>query len=282
MTSTRTLRAEQISETVAALYVQANRIVPEEMRVAMAAALAREVSPEGRDALRLLLENYDVAAQSGLPMCQDTGLAVVMVELGQEVLVQGDLQAAIDAGVRQACAAGYLRTSVVAHPLRRVNTGDNTPAIVHLTLVPGDRLRLQVLPKGGGSENASALQMLKPSDGRDGVLQFVVERIAAQGVNACPPLIVGVGLGSNFEGCALLAKRALLRPLGQPNPNPDDAALEAELLCRINALGIGPAGYGGTVTALAVHLETAPCHIASLPCAVNVQCNAHRRAEAVL
>ncbi len=279
---TRTLRAEEISETVAALYVQANRVVPAEMRALMETALTREASPEGREVLRLLLENYAAAAENELPMCQDTGLAVVLVELGQDVHIVGDLHAAIDAGVRRACAEGQLRTSVVAHPLRRVNTGDNTPAIVHLDLVPGDRLRLLVLPKGGGSENASALQMLKPSDGRDGVLQFVVERISAQGVNACPPLIVGVGLGSNFEGCALLAKRALLRPLGQPNRNPEDAALEDELLRRINALGIGPAGYGGTVTALAVHLETAPCHIASLPCAVNVQCNAHRRAEAVL
>jgi fumarate hydratase subunit alpha len=195
--------------------------------------------------------------------------------------IRGDLRRTIDEGVRRGSREGYLRASVVAHPLRRVNTGDNTPAIVHVSLVPGDRLRLVCLPKGGGSENASALRMLTPADGRAGVIDFVVERVSEQGVNACP-LIIGVGLGANFEGCALLAKRALLRPLGQPNPDPDDAALEAELLCRINALGIGPGAFGGTVTALAVHLETAPCHIASLPCAVNIQCNAHRKAEVVL
>lgn len=278
----RTIHAAQLSDAVAELYVRANRVIPPEMREAVARAMAEEASAGGRDVLQLLLENYAAAEETGLPICQDTGLAVVMVELGQEVQLVGDLQAAVDDGVRRACSEGYLRASVVAHPLRRVNTDDSTPAIIHLELVPGDRLRLIVLPKGGGSENASALRMLKPADGREGVLQFVTERISAEGVNACPPLIIGVGIGSNFEGCALLAKRALLRPLGQPNSHPEDAALEAELLQRINALGIGPAGFGGTITALAVQVETAPCHIASLPCAVNVQCNAHRRAEMIL
>ncbi len=278
----RTIPTEQITDAIAALYVQANRHIPDAMREAIARAMEVEASPLGRETLARLLENFQVAAETGLPICQDTGLAVVMVELGQEVHVDGDLEAAIYAGVRRACAEGYLRASVVAHPLRRVNTGDNTPAIIHLHLAPGDALRLTVLPKGGGSENASALQMLKPSDGADGVIDFVVNRISAQGVNACPPLVIGVGIGSNFEGCALLAKTALLRPLGAPNPDPDDANLEAELLRRINALGIGPGGTGGTITALAVHVETAPCHIASLPCAVNVQCNAHRRAEVTL
>lgn len=278
----RVIQAEQITEAVARLYVQANRVIPAEMREAVMCALAQEASPGGRDVLNLLLENYATAEKTGLPICQDTGLAVVLVEVGQDAHIDGDLHAAIDEGVRRACREGYLRASAVAHPLQRVNTGDNTPAIIHLELTPGDRLRLVVLPKGGGSENASALQMLKPSDGAEGVLQFVTERVSAQGVNACPPLLVGVGIGSNFEGCALLAKRALLRPLGQPSANPLDAQLEQELLARINALGIGPAGFGGTVTALAVHVATAPCHIASLPCAVNIQCNAHRRAEVVL
>lgn len=278
----RVLAAEQITDAVAAMCVEANRVAPAEMRAAVHAAVGQEASAGGQDVLNLLLENYATAVEAGLPICQDTGLAVFLVELGQDVHIDGDLSAAINEGVRRGYRDGHLRKSVVAHPLRRVNTGDNTPAIIHLTLAPGDRLRLTLLPKGGGSENASALQMLKPSDGEDGVINFVVERASAQGVNACPPLVIGVGIGSNFEGCALLAKHALLRPIGEPSADAETARLEQELLRRINALGIGPAGYGGTVTALAVHVETAPCHIASLPCAVNIQCNAHRRAEVVL
>jgi len=278
----RMIDETQIVEAVAHLYVSANRNIPAEVREAMARACEAEESAVGRETLGLLLRNYDAAAETGLPICQDTGLAVIMAEVGQDLHIHGDLRQAIDEGVRRACRQGYLRASVVAHPLRRVNTGDNTPAIVHVSCVPGDRLRLVCLPKGGGSENASALRMLTPSAGRAGVIDFVVERVSEQGANACPPLVVGVGIGANFEGCALLAKRALLRSLGQPNPDPEDAALEAELLCRINVLGIGPGAFGGTVTALAVHVETAPCHIASLPCAVNIQCNAHRKAEVVL
>jgi fumarate hydratase subunit alpha len=278
----RTITANQITDAVAELYVRANRVLPEEVCAALRQAEAEEASPLGRETLARLLENAAAAAETGVPTCQDTGLAVVMVELGQDVHIDGDFTAAIHAGVRRACQEGYLRASCVAHPLRRANTGDNTPAIIHLHLAPGDALKLTVLPKGGGSENASALLMLKPADGADGVIDFVVNRVSAQGVNACPPLVVGVGIGSNFEGCALLAKEALLRPLGAPCPDPDDAALEAELLRRINNLGIGPGGTGGTVTALAVHVKTAPCHIASLPCAVNIQCNAHRRAAVVL
>lgn len=277
-----TLSAATISEAVAALCVQANRYLPADMRDAVAQALTQEASPTGQDVLRLLLENYDAAATCALPMCQDTGLAIFLVEVGQDLHIDGDLYAAIDEGVRRGYRDGYLRASVVAHPLRRTNTGDNTPAIVHVQLVPGHDLKLTFLPKGGGSENASALQMLKPADGEEGVINFVVERVAAQGVNACPPLVIGVGIGANFEGCALLAKHALLRPIGTPNPDPENARLEAEILRRVNALGIGPAGYGGTVTTLAVHVETAPCHIASLPCAVNIQCNAHRRGEVLL
>ena len=282
MESTRIIEEAQIVEAVARLFIEANRRIPPEMREAMEHAREQEASPAGLDTLDLLLRNYDAAAETGLPICQDTGLAVMMAEVGQDVRIHGDLHEAIHEGVRRGCREGYLRTSVVAHPLRRVNTGDNTPAIIHVSLVPGDRLRLVCLPKGGGSENASALRMLTPSDGRAGVVNFVVERVSEQGVNACPPLVVGVGIGANFEGCALLAKRALLRPLGRPNPDLEDAALEQEILCRVNALGIGPGAFGGTVTALAVHVETAPCHIASLPCAVNIQCNAHRKAEVVL
>ncbi|MHB9108762.1 MAG: fumarate hydratase [Armatimonadota bacterium] len=282
MESTRIIEEAQIIEAVARIFIEANRRIPAEMHAAMERAREREASPAGLETLNLLLKNYDLAAASDLPMCQDTGLAVIMAEVGQDARICGDLRTAINEGVRSGCKEGYLRTSIVAHPLRRVNTGDNTPAVIHVSLVPGDHLRLVCLPKGGGSENASALRMLTPSDGRAGVINFVVDRVSEQGVNACPPLVVGVGIGANFEGCALLAKRALLRPLGQPNPDPEDAALEAEILCRVNALGIGPGAFGGTVTALAVHVETAPCHIASLPCAVNIQCNAHRKAEVVL
>lgn len=272
----RTIDASTITEAVARLYVDANRQAPADLRAAVAAARDREESPQGREVLELVLKNYAVAAAAELPICQDTGLAVFLLEVGQNLHIHGDLTAAINEGVRRAVRDGYLRSSVVSHPLRRVNTGDNTPAIIHCHLVPGDTLRITALPKGGGSENASAVQMLTPADGRAGVIDFVVNRVSEKGINACPPLFIGVGIGGNVEGCALLAKHALLRPIGQPSPDPDDAALEAELLARINALGIGPAGYGGTVTALAVHVATAPCHIASLPCAVNIQCSAHR------
>ena len=280
--SVRQISVSAVRDAVAALCITANRNIPPEMRAVVAAAVEREKSETGRNVLARLLENYQAATDSGLPICQDTGLAVLMVELGQEVHIDGDLTAALQEGVRRGYRDGLLRKSIVSHPLRRENTGDNTPAVIHLSLVCGDRLKITLLPKGGGSENASALQMLKPSDGAEGVIDFVVNRVSAEGVNACPPLIIGVGLGSNFEGCALLAKHALLRPIGQPHADPDTARLEGEILQGINALGIGPAGYGGTVTALAVQVETAPCHIASLPCAVNIQCNAHRRAEVTL
>lgn len=273
----RTLDADVITTAAADIFRTANLCVPEEMRLAMEAALSREVSSDGRAVMQQLLDNYRLAVESGLPMCQDTGLAVFLVELGQDVHIAGDLYAAIQEGVRFGCREGFMRTSMVQHPFRRVNTGDNTPGVIHVTLVPGDKVRLTCLPKGGGCENASALRMLTPSAGRQGIIDFVVGRISDQGVNSCPPLVVGVGIGSNFEGCALLAKHALLRPLGRPAVDPDDAALEAELLDRINALGIGPGAFGGTVTALAVHVASAPCHIASMPCAVNTQCNAHRR-----
>jgi fumarate hydratase subunit alpha len=208
----------------------------------------------------------------------------VFLEVGQDLhITGGDLLEAVHEGVRTGCREGYLRASVVSPPVgRRVNTGDNTPAIVHTTIVPGERLRVVVAPKGGGSENMSALRMLRPADGSDGVTRFVIETVEKAGPNPCPPVVVGVGIGGTFELCALLAKKALLRRLGQPHPDPEFAALESALLEAVNRLGIGPAGLGGTVTALAVHVETHPCHIASLPVAVNINCHSHRHREALL
>ena len=219
-----------------------------------------------------------------MPLCQDTGLALVFLEIGQDLhLVGGDLREAVQAGVRKACKEGFLRASVVSPPVgKRVNTGDNTPAILHVRIAPGERLRITVAAKGGGSENMSALRMLRPADGREGVKRFVVETVAKAGPNPCPPIVVGVGIGGTFEFCALLAKKALLRRLGEPHPEPDFAALEKEILEGVNRLGIGPAGLGGTVTALAVHVETHPCHIASLPVAVNINCHSHRHLEVLL
>ncbi|MDI6632593.1 MAG: fumarate hydratase, partial [Thermoanaerobacteraceae bacterium] len=228
-----------------------------------------------------LLANAALARQEGIPVCQDTGVAVVFLEVGQDLRIVGDLEAAVHEGVRCGYREGYLRTSVVRHPLNRVNTGDNTPAVIHTRVVPGDRLRITVAPKGAGSENMSALRMLKPADGVEGVKRFVLEVVENAGPNACPPLVVGVGIGGTMEKAALLAKEALLRPLGSHSDDPLAAALEAELLEAINRSGIGPLGLGGRVTALAVHVSVYPCHIASLPVAVNLNCHAarHRSAE---
>ncbi len=219
-----------------------------------------------------------------MPLCQDTGSAVLFVDLGQDVLLTGgDFNQAVDEGVRQGYRQGYLRCSIVGDPLEeRANTKDNTPAIVHLRLVPGDKVKLVLAPKGGGSENMSAVRMLTPAEGMGGLIDFVRETVNKAGANPCPPVVVGVGLGGNFERAALLAKRALLRPLGKPHPKPFYAKLERVLLEEINKSGIGPQGFGGRFTALAVHLETAPCHIASLPAAVNMNCHASRKAETVL
>jgi len=280
----RELGIATVTEHVARLFAEANTLLGEDVVSAFRSGIAAEASPTGRDILAQLLENADLARESGVPLCQDTGLAVVFLEIGQDLhLAGGDLYEAVHSGVRKGCAEGYLRASVVSPPVgRRVNTGDNTPAIVHTTIVPGDRLRIVVAPKGGGSENTSAIRMLRPADGRDGVKRFVLETVAKAGPNPCPPVVVGVGIGGSFELCALLAKKALLRRLGETHPEPDFAALEGELLAAINRLGIGPAGLGGNVTALAVHVETHPCHIASLPVAVNINCHSHRHKEVLL
>jgi fumarate hydratase subunit alpha len=278
----RDVAAAEIRSRVADLCIQACTVLPSDVVAALAAAREREESPVGRDVLSRLLENASLAAEQAIPMCQDTGLAVVFVEMGERVRVTGgSLAAAIEAGVRDGYERGYLRKSVVVSPLDRRNTGDNTPPVVHTEIAPGDSLKITVAAKGAGSENMSRLQMMAPSEGVEGVKRFVVESVERASASACPPLVVGVGLGGSFEQCALIAKKALLRPLGMPHPNGLEADLEAELLDLVNATGIGPMGVGGRITALAVNVETRPCHIASLPAAVNLQCHAARHAQYV-
>ncbi len=280
----REMHVERITEVVADLCQRANRYLPEDVVEALRAAREAETSETAREILDQLLRNAAIAAEKGIPLCQDTGLAVVFVDLGQQVhLVGGALQEAINEGVRRGYEEGYLRKSVVDDPLdRSSNTGDNTPAVVHVRIVPGDEVTIHVAPKGGGSENMSALWMLTPAQGREGVVEAIVGQVRAAGGKPCPPLVLGVGLGGSFEMAALLAKRALLRPLGQPSPVPEVAELEADILDAVNATGVGPMGLGGRTTALAVHVERHPCHIASLPLALNIQCHAARHATARL
>ncbi len=280
----REIAAAAVTETVARLCMEANYDLGEDVVRALETALEREESEVGRGILRQILENAAIAREEKIPICQDCGLAIVFLELGQEVhIVGGDLYEAVNEGVRRGYREGYLRKSVVSEPFSaRRNTGDNTPAIIHTRIVPGEHLRITVAPKGGGSENMSRLAMLTPAAGRQGIMNFVLKTVDEAGANPCPPIIVGVGIGGSFERVAYLAKYALLRPLGTPNPDPELAELEQELLERVNRLGIGPQGFGGRMTALAVHVEAEPCHIASLPAAVNIQCHAARHKEAVL
>jgi len=280
----RDISTKDVQQTVASLCVQANYQLPPDVLAALRKARAEEPSPVGKQILDQLLQNAGIAEQGTYPLCQDCGLAVVWIELGQEVHVAGgDLYEAIQAGVRQGYDEGYLRRSIVDHPFTsRTNTSDNTPAVIHTRLVPGDQMRLYVCPKGGGSENMSALAMLKPADGRAGLIDFVTGIVDRAGANPCPPLIVGVGAGGNSEWAMIMAKHALLRPVGQPSPDQETAGLERDLLERVNALGIGPQGLGGRTTALAVHVETAPCHMTGLPVGINLQCHAARHAEATL
>ncbi len=280
----REIQASLISDTVARLAIEANTYLGDDVVLALKKAQEIEESPIGREVLGQLLKNVEIAKTENSPLCQDTGVAVIVIELGQDVhIVGGDLNEAINAGVRKGYADGYLRKSMVARPFSaRVNTKDNTPAMIHTEIVPGDRLRIVVMPKGGGCENMSALGMLKPADGRQGVIEFVANTIDRAGSNPCPPTIVGVGIGGNADQSMWLAKKALLRPVGRPHPDSEVAELEQDLLTRINRLGIGPMGLGGRVTSLAVHCETAPCHIASMPVGVNVQCHSARFKEAVL
>lgn len=278
----RTISAQQVSDAVRALCISANKQLPEDIVCAMRRAVEDEPWPLARDTLGVLCQNIDAAGECCLPVCQDTGLACVFAQLGQDVHIEGDFAAAVNEGVRRGYDEGYLRKSVVCDPLRRVNTGDNTPAAITVELVPGDKLKLTVVPKGFGSENMSRLAMLKPADGAEGVKRFVVETVKAAGSNPCPPVVVGVGIGGTFDKAAVLAKHALLRPIDQPNADAFYAALERELLDEINALGIGPQGFGGKTTALGLNIETMPTHVAGLPVAVNISCHVTRRASAIL
>ncbi len=279
----RDLDVREITEALRRMAVEANTELGQDVLDAFARFGASEESPTGRDILEQLCENARIAREEKLPLCQDTGFAVVFVELGQDVhLVGGDLYAAVNEGVRRGYQEGYLRKSIVEDPLRRKNTGDNTPAVVHVKLVPGEHVRVTFAPKGGGSENMSAIAMLRPADGVEGVKRFVIDRVSQAGPNPCPPTVVGVGIGGTFEVAAYLSKLALLRPLGERNTDPYYAALEEELLRAVNDLGIGPAGLGGTTTSLDVHVEAHPCHIASLPVAVNIQCHSARHKEVEL
>jgi len=259
--------------------IDANCNLPADARRCLAAARHREIYAPARGILDRIIENYGIAAESGVPICQDTGVACVFVEIGQGVAVVGDLAAAINEGVRRGYGDGFLRKSLVADPIRRTNTGDNTPAMIHYDIVPGDGLRITVAPKGFGSENMSRIRMLVPADGLDGVRAFVLETVEAAGPNPCPPVVVGVGLGGTFDKAALLAKKALLRDLDDVHPDPFYADLESRLLDEINALGIGPQGFGGRTTALAVKIGAMATHIAGLPVAVNINCHVERHAS---
>ncbi len=278
----REISVSEISETVARLCVDANYNLGADMFRALDQAAATEESSTGKDVIAQLKENAEIAHNDQVPICQDTGLAVIFAEIGQDVrIVGGSLEQAINEGVRRGYADGYLRKSA-CHPFTRANTGDNTPAIVHYRLVDGDKLKIIVAPKGGGSENMSKVVMLKPADGVAGIKAQVIDWVRQAGGNPCPPTIVGVGIGGNFERAALLAKEALLREVGSRNPDPELQLLEDELLEAVNNLGVGPQGLGGRVTSFAVHVKMLPCHIASLPLAINIQCHAARHKEAIL
>ncbi|MBN1856106.1 MAG: fumarate hydratase [Dehalococcoidia bacterium] len=278
----REVDVSEVTRVVSTLFQEACYRLPNDVVKALERAREQEESPIARDILDKLLENAEVAPKEQIPLCQDTGLAVVWVELGQDVhMVGGDLYAAVNEGVRHGYTEGYLRKSVVKRPFTaRENTGDNTPADVWFEIVPGDRIRISVLPKGGGSENMSRLNVLTPAMGRQGIIDYVTKAVDEAGGNPCPPLIVGVGIGGTAEKTMMLAKKSLLRPVGVRSSDPDNAALELELLENINNLGVGALGYGGTVTALDVHVESFPCHIASLPVAVNLQCHSARSGHA--
>lgn len=280
----RQIHYSEVIEVVAQLCQETNFSLPEDVLNSLRQARSEEESPLGRIVLAQILENARIAAEEKVPICQDCGTAIVFLELGEELEITGDnlnLYAAIEEGVRRGYKEGYLRKSI-CHPLTRKNTGDNTPAMIYTDIVPGNKLKIIFCPKGGGSENMSAIKMLSPSEGIEGVKKFVIETVKSAGSNPCPPIVVGVGIGGTFERVALLAKKALLRPFGSQNTDSELAALEEELLEKINCLGIGPAGLGGSTTALSVHIEMLPCHIASLPVAININCHAARHKEVTI
>lgn len=278
----REISAEIIAETVARLCIEANRNLPQDVACALACAEDAEPFAPAKDLLGLLRQNERIARETRMPICQDTGMAVVFAEVGQEVHITGSFEQAVNEGVRRGYVEGLLRKSVVGDPLRRVNTGDNTPAVLHTRLVPGDRVTITVAPKGFGSENMSRLAMLTPAQGVQGVKDFVVDTVRRAGANPCPPMVLGIGVGGDFEGVAELAKRALMLPLDQPNPDPFYAQLERELLEAVNETGVGPQGLGGKTTCLGLHVLAGATHIAGLPVAVNVSCHVTRHQTAVL
>ena len=278
----REVQTDEITKVVRDLFIDANCNLGEDVLAAFDKRIEVDESPVAKEVLKELKENARIARDENSPMCQDTGLGVLFIELGQDVhVVGGDFNDAINEGVRQGYADGYLRKSS-CDPFTRKNVGDNTPAIIHLEIVPGDRIKIMAVPKGGGAENMSRVHMLTPSQGIEGIKDFIVNRMKESGSNPCPPTIVGVGIGGTFERSAILAKKALLRKVGERNPDPKIAAAEKEVLARINKLGIGPMGYGGNTSCLDVFFDVEPCHIASLPLAVNVQCHASRHKEATI
>ena len=279
----RQINTEQITDTIEKLCIDANYNLGDDLISSLRGALEKEESPLGREVITQLLENAEIGKQEQVPVCQDTGFAIIFTEIGQDIMLTGgNLRDAINEGVRRGYKNGLLRKSIVKNPIDRINTGDNTPAVIHTDIVPGDKLKITFDAKGGGCENMSRSAMLTPAQGREGVINFVVETVKTAGANPCPPIIVGVGLGGTFDYSTLLAKKAILRPVGSYNKDDTIAKLEIELLDKINKLGIGPQGLGGRITALAVQVETFPCHIASLPVAVNIECHSHRTKTVVI
>ena len=279
----REISAEKVTEAVEKLCIDSNYYLSDDLMKALKCAYENEESEIGKNVMRQIVENAEIARKQSLPVCQDTGMAVIFIEIGQDVhITGGGLTEAINEGVKRGYKKGYLRKSVVIDPINRINSGDNSPAVIHYNIVEGDLLKITVAPKGFGSENMSSIKMLKPSDGIEGVREFIIETVENAGPNPCPPVIVGVGIGGTMEKAALLAKAALLRPIDKPNSLEHIARFEKELLSSINKLGIGPAGLGGRITALAVNVEVFPTHIAGLPVAVNMSCHATRHAEIVI
>ena len=279
----REIQCSKITEVIRKLCIEANEHLPEDVKCAIKTARKEEDGEIAKGILDNIIENYEIADRENVPICQDTGMAVVFMEIGQDVhITGGDLTECVNEGVRQGYTDGYLRKSVVKDPIRRGNTGDNTPAILYTEIVPGEQIKITVGPKGFGSENMSRIMMFKPSAGLEGIKDFIIETVKFAGPNPCPPMVVGVGIGGTFDRCALLAKKALMRPLGSSNKDPFYANLEKELLLKINSLGIGPQGLGGRTTAIGLNIETFPTHIAGMPCAVNINCHVTRHKTEVI